>query len=122
MGFRAIPGGDLRPPAQGVSARNGAILYLGKGPVGTLGVDNIDLFAVDPATGGRRNLTATRDGSERDPLPSPDGTQIVFFRSSIEQQSGQFSPRIRESLYLMQTGGGWVRELRRCEESARSGS
>jgi Tol biopolymer transport system component len=117
VAVRTILDSGIRPPPQSQesSSENGAIVYLGKGPPGGLGVDNTDLLAVDPATGRRWNLTGTRGAAERDPILSPDGTRVVFFRSSIEQLSDQ-ELGSHDGLYLMNIDGSGTREIRPCNE------
>jgi Tol biopolymer transport system component len=48
--------------------------------------DNVDLFAFDPATGERTNLTNTPSAAETSFVWSPDGTKVAFQRTVAENK------------------------------------
>jgi Tol biopolymer transport system component len=80
--LEAFRGGRDRSAA-GAPA-NGLIVFADDGPSPTK-FQNIDLFAFDPASGDRVNLTNTPTVAEQTPVWSPDGTKVMFERNSPEQ-------------------------------------
>jgi dipeptidyl aminopeptidase/acylaminoacyl peptidase len=67
---------------------------------------NSDIYIVDIATGGVRNITEGMPGFERDPLYSPDGRYIAFHSMA---RAGHEADRNRLMLYDRKSGA--IREL-----------
>lgn len=66
---------------------NGLIVYTAAGPSPQgSSFDNVDLFAFDPETGTRTNLTGTPSAAEESFVWSPDGTKVVFERTNAGGQ------------------------------------
>jgi Tol biopolymer transport system component len=64
---------------------NGLFVYADRGPQPPeIPFENLDLFAFDPATGDRTNLTNTTTVAESSPVWSLDGRRVVYERASAE--------------------------------------
>jgi Tol biopolymer transport system component len=83
VGLVAAFRGGRDKSAAGAPA-NGLIVFADDGSSPTK-FQNVDVFAFDPASGERMNLTDTPTMAEQTPVWSPDGTKVVFERTSSKQ-------------------------------------
>lgn len=93
---------------------NGAIATLERGASGELGVENVDLVAIDPTTGRRVNLTPG-PAAESAPAWSPDGTRVAFLRTTASDGS---QVTIDRGLFVMNADGSDLHEVYACTSSA----
>jgi len=115
IAFRNVRQG--RPAGQ--LQANGLIVYADAVPLaGPTAFENMDLFAFDPETGQRVNLTNTPTVSERSPVWSPDGAKVVYEQSTAEGE-GQ-DPQITNALVSANADFTDPRVIRRCEDSCGS--
>lgn len=89
--------GAPAPPGSDVKAPTGLIVYVRR--VSENAPDDTDLFAVDPETGARWNLTKSR-GSELDVVPSPNGKRVLFRRKWAEARSQGATPK-QSGIFVM---------------------
>lgn len=81
--------GGLHRDRSLASADNGLIVFTDTGPSpADIPFDNVDVYAWDPATGERANLTNTPSVAEEGPVWSQDGTKVVFERTSATGAGG----------------------------------
>jgi Tol biopolymer transport system component len=105
---------DVRPPA-GRLRENGLIVYSDEGPQPrSIPFDNIDVFALDPATGERVNLTNTSTVAELSPLWSPDGTKVVYERATATGEGSDL--RLARALVVADADLSDPVVIRRCSE------
>jgi hypothetical protein len=88
---------------------NGPITYLGEGPPSDARAHNTDLFAIDPRTGVRRNITESVE-AELGSGWSPDGTQVAFVRSGIRGGSWGYP------LFVLRLGDSKARPVHLCDQ------
>jgi TolB protein len=71
---------------------NGVFVYADRGPrPPDIPFDNVDLFAFDPATGDRVNLTNTTTVAESSPVWTPDGTRVVYERATARGEGADLA-------------------------------
>src|SRR6266542_2892539 len=112
LGFLAwafFGGGKPRPTGP---QPNGVIVFVKAGPRNGLGVDNTDLYAVNPDGTGVSDLTNTL-AAESDPVWSPDGKKVVFTRTEITGSEGQALVE-SSGLYVMNGEGSGLRRIYDC--------
>ncbi len=92
---------------------NGLFVYADEGPQPPeIPFDNIDLFAFDPVTGERTNLTNTPTVAESSPVWSPDGTKVVYERATAEGTGAAL--RVTYDLVVANADGSDPRAIRAC--------
>lgn len=103
-------GRGVRRPAG--TAMGERIAFVKPGPKNVSGVDNTDIFIVQPSGSGLRNLTddAAADGPVR---WSADGSMSAFMRRSPEEGS---PGKIHGGIYVMRSDGSGLRELVPCAQ------
>lgn len=89
---------------------NGAIATLERGDAGALGVENVDIVAIDPSTGARIDLSPGPD-AESHSVWSPDGTRVAFLRTSASDD-GQIT--LHKGLFVMNADGSGAQEVYQC--------
>jgi Tol biopolymer transport system component len=89
---------------------DGAIVTVERGATGELGVENLDLVAIDPETGRTVDLTPG-PAAESDPVWSPDGTRVAFLRAT---SSGRAHVTISKGLFVMNADGSGVHKVYAC--------
>jgi Tol biopolymer transport system component len=95
---------------------NGLIVYADIGPdPASMPFQNTDLFALDPRTGQRWNLTNTPTISEESPVWSNDGSQVVYQRVTATGEGAAYS--LSADFVVAQADGSDPRALERCGES-----
>lgn len=115
IAFRDVRQGE---PA-GRLQENGLIVYADAVPLpGPTAFENMDLFAFDPETGERVNLTNTPTIAERSPVWSPNGAKVVYEQSTA-QGEGQ-DPEITSALVSANNDLTDPHVIRRCEGSCGS--
>ncbi len=107
------PSGSIGSLAPGLRP-NGPIVFVGTGPHSGLGVDNRDLFAVDPDGTNVRDLTDTL-GAEQDPAWSPDGSRAAFVRTSSSGDSDG-RVRIRAGVFVSDPNGLYPDRVLACAQ------
>ena len=95
---------------------NGLIVYEDLGPQPeTIPFDNVDLFALDPASGKRWNMTNTRTIAENSPVWSNDGSQVIYQRVTARGEGSRLS--FSADIVVAQPDGGDPYVLYRCGKS-----
>jgi Tol biopolymer transport system component len=95
---------------------NGVFVYADGGPQPPeIPFDNIDLFAFDPATGERTNLTNTPTVAESSPVWSPDGSRLVYERTTAEGTGAEL--RLTYDLVVANADGTDPRAIQTCGDS-----
>ena len=96
---------------------NGLFVFAGEGPrPPEIPFDNIDLFALDPTTGERANLTNTPTVAESNPVWSSDGSRVVYERQTAEGSGIGF--RVSFDLVVANGDGSDPRVIRTCGNEA----
>ena len=92
---------------------NGVFVYADRGPQPPeIPFDNVDLFAFDPATGERINLTNTPTVAESSPVWSPDGSKVAYERATAEGAGAAL--RVTHDLVVANADGSDPRAIRAC--------
>lgn len=98
---------------------NGLIVFTDAVPLpGPSAFENTDLFAFDPATGERVNLTNTPMVAEGSPVWSPDGTKVVYQQSTAAGEGQDLE--LTNVLVSANADLTDPRVIRRCEGSCAS--
>jgi len=114
VAFRGVHG---RTPVAGLGT-NGLIVYADQGPQPhSIPFQNIDLFAFDPATGERVNLTNTPTVAEVSPVWSPDGTKVIFDRVTATATGEGHNMKTTEELVVANADLSDQRVIHRCLDS-----
>jgi Tol biopolymer transport system component len=94
---------------------NGPIAFTDYGPApADIPFDNIDVYAWDPTTGQRSNLTNTPNVDEESLSWSPDRTQVVFQRTIASGTGADFATR--SAIVLANADFSQQSVLRTCED------
>ena len=94
---------------------NGAIVFTDGGPApADIPFDNVDVYAWDPATGQRSNLTNTPTVAEESLSWSPDETQVVFQRTIASGKGQGFTSQ--SAIVLANADFSQQRAIRTCED------
>src|SRR5919106_2634205 len=92
---------------------NGVFVYADRGPQPPeIPFDNVDLFAFDPATGERTNLTNTPTVAESSPVWSPDGSNLGYERAIAEGAGAAL--QVTYDLVVANADGSDPRVIRAC--------
>jgi len=100
------------PPGADVTTPSGLIISVGPGSHSGLGVEDAELYAIDPASGTRWNLT---DAAATDfgPVPSSDGSALLFRRTWVEVRADGSADR-SSGIFLMDLETRRPRQLITC--------
>jgi Tol biopolymer transport system component len=108
VAFRGVPRDAATAPAL-----NGPIGYAGQAAGSARGLDNLDIFTIDPMTGRSTDLTPTPHLSEDQPAWTLDGSKLAFV-GSVGMPLTKTSSTSTSALYEMSADGTDLRKLPAC--------
>jgi Tol biopolymer transport system component len=96
-------------------ARNGPIGYVGRAIGSARGIDNLDIFTVNPTTVQSTDVTPTRHLAEDQAAWTPDGSKVAFV-GEVGIPLTKTSSTSTDALYAMNADGTGLRQLYTCPQ------